>query len=195
MQTLGCDGLSLGPFSLSRVGSPLPGIDFARNLYHNFPEMSAYHLAPPVTVVGIDPGKSGGLAFYFAQGGFSLLPMPDTEADLVEALRGHGKPATAYLEKLPLGHPNANVSSMAKLHRNGGVAVGALTALGWRIIEVRPQEWQGHFSLGTRSAHGDRWKAHIKAEAQRRHPDVPGITLKTADALMILAYGLEQERV
>lgn len=157
--------------------------------------MSGYHLAPAVTVVGIDPGKSGGLAFYAFQGGFSLVAMPDTETDLVDALRGHGKPATAYLEKLPLGHPNANVSSMAKLHRNAGVVVGALTALGWKIVEVRPQEWQNHFSLGSRATHGARWKAHIKAEAQRRHPDVSGITLKTADALMILAYGLEQERV
>jgi hypothetical protein len=83
---------------------------------------------------------------------------------------------------------------MAKLHRNAGVAMGALLAVGWSIIEVPPQTWQKHFGLGSRATYGNRWKAHIKGEAQRRHPGVAGITLKTADALMILAFGLTSLR-
>ena len=147
----------------------------------------------PATILGIDPGASGGIAGYGPATGFWLLPMPETEADIVEALAGHVKPAVAYLEKLPLGHPDANVSSMAKLHRNGGILLGVLLAFGWRVVEVTPQTWQKHFGLGSRATYGNRWKAHIKGEAQKRNPGVEGITLKTADALMILDYALGRE--
>jgi len=147
----------------------------------------------PQTILGIDPGASGGIAGFGPSTGFWLLPMPETEADIVDALAGHCKPAVAYLEKLPLGHPNANVSSMAKLHRNGGIILGVLLAFGYRVIEVPPQTWQKHFGLGSRATYGNRWKAHIKGEAQKRNPGVEGITLKTADALMILDYALHRE--
>lgn len=150
-------------------------------------------MASPATILGIDPGASGGIARFCPATGFFLTAMPDTEVDAANALAGHPKPAVAYLEKLPLGHPNANVSSMAKLHRNGGILLGALLALGWRVVEVPPQAWQKHFGLGSRATYGNRWKAHIKGEAQKRFPDVDGITLKTADALLILAYAMERE--
>ena len=147
----------------------------------------------PQTILGIDPGASGGIASFSPSTGFWLLPMPETEADIADALAGHPKPGVAYLEKLPLGHPNANVSSMAKLHRNGGIILGVLLAFGYRVVEVPPQTWQKHFGLGSRATYGNRWKAHIKGEAQKRNPDVEGITLKTADALMILNFAMERE--
>ena len=155
--------------------------------------MSGYAYGRPQTVLGIDPGKGGGIAGFGPATGFWLLPMPDTESDISSALAGHGKPAVAYVEKLPVGHPNANVSSMAKLHRNGGLIVGILLAYGWRVIEVPPQGWQSFFGLGSRGAYGPRWKAHIKDVAQKLFPEAEGVTLKTADALMLLAFGLAKE--
>jgi hypothetical protein len=157
--------------------------------------MSAHAYGKPQTIVGIDPGKGGGIAGFGPATGFWLFGMPETESDIVEALAGHCKPAVAYVEKLPMGHLNANVSSMAKLHRNGGLLVGVLLAYGWRVIEVPPQGWQSHFGLGSRGTYGARWKAHIKDVAQKLHPGVEGITLKTADALMLLAFGLAKEGI
>jgi hypothetical protein len=83
---------------------------------------------------------------------------------------------------------------MFKFGMGYGVIRGALIALGWRIIEVTPQAWQKHFSLGTKAscASPGEWKNKLKAEAQRRFPD-QDVTLKTADALLILDYAVAKD--
>lgn len=43
-------------------------------------------------------------------------------------------------------------------------------------------------ALGKSADHGDRWKAHSKGRAQAMFPKVD-VTLKTADALLILEAG------
>lgn len=70
-----------------------------------------------------------------------------------------------------------------------GVLIGALMAFGWRIIQPTPQQWQKWLEIG--KVGGDKNK--LKAEAQRRFPTVDGITLKTADALLILDYAEHKE--
>ena len=56
-------------------------------------------------------------------------------------------------------------------------------------VLVRPQTWQKDFGLGTasRCASKSEWKNKLKAEAQRRFPHL-GVTLQTADALLILEW-------
>ena len=58
-----------------------------------------------------------------------------------------------------------------------------------RLELVRPQVWQRAFSLGTasRCASKSVWKNKLKAEAQRRFPDLL-VTHSTADALLILEW-------
>jgi hypothetical protein len=59
-------------------------------------------------------------------------------------------------------------------------------ALSYRLVFVRPQEWQRELGLGTKKGRTDRdWKNHLKAEAQRLFP-TQDVTLRTADALLIL---------
>jgi hypothetical protein len=69
-----------------------------------------------------------------------------------------------------------------------GVLIGALMARCVRIIEPTPQQWQKWLQVGTIG--GDKNK--LKAEAQRRYP-AQKITLKTADALLILDYAIAKE--
>lgn len=153
-------------------------------------------------ILAIDPGKSGGIAFQISAHNCPVAEsMPETEADVVEALRTAA--GTAYLEGVPLvayvekvggfvgkGQPG---SAMFKFGFGAGVIEGALRALGIRTIYVRPQEWQKHFSLGTAAACASKtkWKGKLKAEAQRRYPDLK-VTLATADALLILDYAKAQ---
>ena len=44
--------------------------------------------------------------------------------------------------------------------------------------------------MGKSADHGDRWKAHLKERAQALFPRVE-VTLKTADALLMLSWYLE----
>jgi len=150
-------------------------------------------------LLAIDPGRSGGIAWAI-NGLTDCKPMPDTDGDVVDTLReltvmaGDGR--TAYLEKVggyvrPAngdkgGQPG---SAMFGFGHGRGVIMGALMAFGWRIIEPTPQQWQKPLGIGTRSAcaGGAEWKNKLKAEAQRRFPECR-VTLKTADALLILEY-------
>ena len=74
---------------------------------------------------------------------------------------------------------------------NAGFLKGVIQTLGVRLVLVRPQDWQKGFGLGTASACASKriWKNKLKAEAQRRFPHLK-VTLKTADALLILEWAL-----
>ena len=96
-----------------------------------------------------------------------------------------GKRAVAQAEKALLG------KAPYRFGENAGVLKGTIQTMGMRLELVRPQVWQKAFSLGTASACASKtiWKNKLKAEAQRRFPHLE-VTLKTADALLILEYAL-----
>jgi hypothetical protein len=58
---------------------------------------------------------------------------------------------------------------------------------------LKPDWWQKALRLGKSADHGDRWKAHLKGRAQALFPRVE-VTLKTADALLILEAGRMQRQ-
>jgi hypothetical protein len=84
-------------------------------------------------------------------------------------------------------------SAMFRFGEHFGFVKGVVQALGVRLVLVRPQLWQKGFGLGTASACGSRteWKNKLKAEAQRRFPHL-NVTLKTADALLILEHAIQK---
>lgn len=148
-------------------------------------------------ILGIDPGKSGGLAITDNER-IECMPMPLTDGDVVDVIRSFscwssdGSDLFCYIEKVG-GYIKGNKapgSAMFNFGHGRGVLIGALMAFGWRIIEVPPQRWQKWLGIGKCGGQ----KNKLKAEAQRRFPD-QNVTLKTADALLILDYAKDQERV
>jgi hypothetical protein len=150
------------------------------------------------TILAIDPGASGGIAV--AQfGKTDCSPMPQTEGDVLTLLRDiktaadqEGDETVCYLEEVNgfvgKGQPG---SAMFRFGEHFGFAKGVVQTLGIKLELVRPQKWQKWYSLGTASgcASKTEWKNKLKAEAQRRFPHLP-VTLKTADSLLILEYGM-----
>lgn len=156
-------------------------------------------------ILAIDPGKSGGMAWLSLNGLGAVqtqcFSMPETDGDIVDLLRAFTiaqKDPVAYIELVGGfvrgGENRQPGSAMFKFGDGYGFIRGVLMAFGWRVIFVRPQEWQKHFSLGTRSscATACEWKRKLKEEAQRRFPNQQ-VTLKTADALLILEYAKTKE--
>ncbi len=82
-------------------------------------------------------------------------------------------------------------SRMFRFGENYGFIKGVIQALEIRLVLVCPQVWQKGFGLGTATAcgSGPKWKNKLKAEAQRRFPQLK-VTKKTEDALLILDYAL-----
>ncbi len=142
-----------------------------------------------MNLLAVDPGKSGGIAYTDSDGVTHALPMPPTCRDLHRTLEILARPpATCFLEDLPLFQGVLTPRSIAVLFRNLGQIEGVLSALGCRIEYLTPRMWQSTLRLGTAADHGKRWKAHLRSRAQALHPHLH-VTLKTADALLLLEAG------
>lgn len=149
-------------------------------------------------IIAIDPGVSGGVAVA-AFGKVVCQAMPATQGDVMELIRDHYR--TAEVEDVEtvcvLEEVNGFVgkaqpgSAMFKFGEGYGFIKGVVQTLGIKLVLVRPQVWQKSFGLGTasRCASKSEWKNKLKAEAQRRFPELP-VTLATADALLILEWSL-----
>jgi hypothetical protein len=153
------------------------------------------------TIVAIDPGVLGGIAVS-GFGKVECSPMPETEGDVVDYIKSVKAAATmeggdlvCVLEQVGGFAGKAQPgSAMFRFGEHFGFLKGVIQTLEIRLVLVRPQVWQRGFGLGTASACRTKseWKNKLKAEAQRLFPHLP-VTLKTADALLILDYARRGE--
>lgn len=145
--------------------------------------------------IAIDPGVGGGIAYTDTDGSVHALPMPETVHDLRQTLQilcYEAPVPTVFLEELPKFAGKMSGSSMATMFRNYGRIEGILAAHQCRIEYLPPKKWQQALGLGDKKTHGSRWKAHLKGRAQSLYPQL-SVTLKTADALLILEAGLKMK--
>ena len=137
---------------------------------------------------------SGGLA-YLGPSGIILNSMPETDQDISILVSDRlAISDVVYIEKVGgyVGGKGAPGSSMFNFGYNVGFLHGLIAASKTRCIEVPPQRWQKTLGAGTKATHGTRWKAHLKQIAQQRQPRQV-ITLKTADAVLILEHAMISE--
>ncbi len=160
---------------------------------------------PSPLLLAVDVGKSGGLAGQFDSATLCER-MPPSESGVLElladlkALHGYGvsdarKSPVAYVEKvcgfIGNAHPGSRMFSFGE---GFGFIKGVLQCAGWRLVLVRPQDWQKELGLfNDEKLPRNKWKNKLKDEAKRLFPDQKP-TLATSDALLILEYGRKMER-
>lgn len=148
-------------------------------------------------IVAIDPGVSGGIAIEFEEH-IELHAMPDTLTELLELLKTNCvKDAELWIEEVPkFTGKNIPSSTTAVLFRNVGRVEGIAVTLGYALHRVSPVEWQKNLGLGGRKscASQGEWKRKLKNKAQELHP-LLDVTLKTADALLILTHAKNFRRL
>ena len=148
-----------------------------------------------MTILTIDPGKSGGIAFGSSTP--TLYKMPDNATDLVALMRtlqaSASSPVHAFLEQVG-GYVGKNQpgSAMFTFGQNYGTVLGVLAALEIPTTLVRPQRWQSSLALGVAAQHKN-WKGHLAATAKRLYPKLK-VNLHTADALLIW-HAAKTERI
>lgn len=140
-----------------------------------------------MSILGIDPGQSGGLASVVYDPITSTIDcvaiaMPDTERDVWNVIASMGDITKAYIEDVH-SMPKQGVSSSFKFGYNLGILRMALIAAEIPFEKVSPQRWQKYMGCLT---HGD--KNISKAKAQELFPQVK-VTHAIADALLIAEYG------
>ena len=143
--------------------------------------------------IGIDPGKSGGIA-WIADGKPCVEKMPDSLRDvwdLICDITNHprstvdGRKYKAYIEQVH-SSPQMGVKSAFTFGNGFGHLEMALTAAGIPFERIRPQVWQKAMGCMTK---GD--KNVTKRRAQELFPQLK-VTHSTADALLIADYGAKQ---
>lgn len=204
-----------------------------------------------ITIIAIDPGASGSIAWNAPGEGIQAVVMPREESEVIAVLqsilelrlpfkecstclgsgdyqsykgaavvkcptcKGTGansapcpKKVVAYIELVtgyikPLDKAEEDrenrqpAHTMFKFGRGVGVLVGALRMAGIEIHEVSPRTWQKPYYVnlakegGQRKSRSER-KRILRDIAQRQFMGLE-VTLKTADALLIHAYGSAQQ--
>ena len=141
--------------------------------------------------VGVDVGSTGAIAV-IKMHPIPMIPeveihkMPDTPLEIRMILAEYIESEARIICEKVHSSPQMGVSTAFKFGRNFGVLEGILSYYAC-VDYVTPQKWQA--ALNCRTA-GDK---HVSLnKAKELFPDVKGITLKTADALLIAYYGYKK---
>ena len=153
-------------------------------------------------IIGIDPGKGGGLAVSVGGVITEFHKYPTTQQDLYYTMheilaKWNGKPL-AYLEQVH-AFPTDGRSSAFKFGTNYGIWKGLLLGMQIDYKLVAPQTWMK--SLGLSKDKKER-KNQLKEMAQRivnkqfeSELKNKRVTLHTSDAKLISIYGYMSERI
>ena len=148
-------------------------------------------------VIGIDPGKQGGIAIYTKEDGMvRTVRMPESTDDLAELLSYYKQNymPIAFLEKLNLHRSDTEVPGkvfgIQKLLQNYAQLRTVLELNGIPFVMVHPLSWENKLGLRVRGLREE------KAQRKRRYRDIAGkiypgnkVTLWNADALLIMHFG------
>lgn len=145
------------------------------------------------TIIGIDPGANGGIAWSHEDGP-RVEKMPDTPQgvwDLIchivhdSAIIYRHLEFKAYIEKVH-SSPQMGVASAFTFGNGYGHLEMALTAAGIPFERVTPQKWQKAMGCLTKGN-----KNVSKRRAEELFPSIK-VTHAKADALLIMEYGIRQ---
>lgn len=145
--------------------------------------------------IGIDPGKSGGYAIGWD--GLANIHLHKLEQDFefvehMKELKRH--PDVESIEAVvelvpPFAGKMIPSSTSFKLGKSCGFLEGCLRMAEIPFTLVRPQEWQKGLS-GLSGLTSNKRKKVLMNHAKQFFPQVKGLTLQTADGLLILRHFL-----
>ena len=148
-------------------------------------------------LIAIDPGVKGGIVIRHSDEKTKGYKMPINIERFFNSIPGLSR-YKVYIENVT-GYFGKNLPSsrIGVLCENYGYLKGFLEASGATVNTVRPQKWMK--MLGMKREKWEtktRWKWRLKEEAVFRFPNnKKEITLATADAFLILKYGMIQEGI
>lgn len=156
-------------------------------------------------VMGIDPGRNGGLGVLDEHGNIQWCRVMPTIADQIDAgfiadlIRALGPYSHIYIEHSSAIAGCRHSGSTFTFGRNFGVLLGVVGAVGCRYTLVKPQAWQKVVWQGAADKLDPKEKSLIAAKRL-----FPGISFKATekckkdhdgliDAVLIAEYGRRQQ--
>lgn len=141
-------------------------------------------------LIGIDPGKSGGIAWGTRTQLLGCVSMPRTQPDVCDFLKSLAKIGTPWciLEKVG-SRPGNSARSMFTFGEGYGVLKAALYFSEVRTELCVPGKWMRGLGIPKKTKYETKgqYKNRLKQKAQQLFPSEK-VTLDTADALLIYEY-------
>jgi crossover junction endodeoxyribonuclease RuvC len=143
------------------------------------------------TIIGIDPGATGAIAYIYEDGGVDIEDCPTINGQpdqySLAALLRDRDIKQAFIEQVS-AMPGQGVTSMFHFGENFGTWIGAIGAFKIPLIRVTPQKWKKEFGLIGQE------KDIARRRAIELFPSMaPNLSRKKdggrADALLIAEYG------
>ena len=143
--------------------------------------------------IGIDPGKSGGIAVLTSETAI-VHACPRTIEDMATLIGVCLNDVSAENVRVTVekvwAFPTDGRRGSFSFGENYGQWQGILASHELDPVYVTPKVWQSHYEIKKGLPKPVRKKI-LKQMAKDKYPDTIGITLKTADALLIALYGQE----
>jgi hypothetical protein len=159
-------------------------------------------------ILAIDPGASGGFAWRDIDGKVKCCAIPKEESEVVRLIRSLQQVDFVLLEHVGGYMPGKFTpgSGMFNFGCGYGVIKGAMIAFNMDFKIVAPHKWQKDLGMGAKKDYDYKailtrgrnkgkeviksgWKIHLQMEAIERFAGIRyEVTLKTADALLMLNY-------
>ena len=143
--------------------------------------------------IGIDPGKSGGIAILTSETAI-VHACPRTIEDMATLIGVCLNDVSAENVRVTVekvwAFPTDGRRGSFSFGENYGQWQGILASHELDPVYVTPKVWQSHYEIKKGLPKPVRKKL-LKQMAKDKYPDTIGITLKTADALLIALYGQE----
>ena len=153
-------------------------------------------------IIGIDPGRMGGIAIYVPDRNIKVIKMPKDIADFVDLMAYYAenyKPVV-FLEKLSVRPDdvivNGDRAAMGKMYRIQKMMAAyermkaIIQTTGIPYVMVHPLSWQTKLKLRERGQQEEKAarKRRYRETAASLYPGV-NVTLWNADALLIMHFG------
>ena len=140
--------------------------------------------------IGIDPGKSGGIAVIMEDGSSKAYKCPDNIKDMAlvfSIAMGNTAPINTHvaIEKV-WAHPGDARSRAFVFGTNYGQWQGIIASHEIDFVEIPPQRWMKYYSVP--KLEKTQRKNWLKDKAKKIFPDHKKITLYNADALLIADF-------
>jgi hypothetical protein len=150
------------------------------------------------TVIGIDPGASGGIAV-FHRGMATAVKMPKDVHEMneyIQYLKNTYDRPIVFIERLNVHRGDNDDTGMQfsieKMLANYNQLLTVIRLSGLPMVQVYPISWQSMYGIRPpKGLEKTQRKAHFKNYAQTCFPEVK-VTLATADALCLIAFGCEK---
>lgn len=142
-------------------------------------------------IIGIDPGKAGGIAVMDA-GVASVYKMPTKVSELAALVRRFENPIV-FVERLsarPSDLVGGKMFGIKKMLANFEQIKAALEVSNIPYVLTHPQRWQNHLGFPKGVGEKAERKKMFQSWAAAQYPYIK-VTLWNADALCIMTFGMQ----